>query len=90
MMSPEVLSEAMEEYLKQLRFQASVAKSFFFGRFQEGMRGLLKLPEDIQLRVDQLIWEVAQGEPLNPTEKDAQSLIAAAVMRSLEERMGII
>ena len=89
-MSPEILSHAMKEYVHALQHQASVAEAFFFGRLAEGMEGLLQLPPDIRLRVDQLIWDAAGGIPLDPTEKESQSLIAAAIMHSVEERMGMM
>lgn len=88
-MSPELLSYAMSEYLNVLRHQVDVAKAFYFGRLSQGMDGLLTLPEEVRIRIDQLIWEAAGGQPLDPTEKESQSLIAAAIMRSVEERMGM-
>lgn len=86
-MSPEVLSQAMKDYLKALRTQADIAEAFFFGRVGEGMEGLLKLPEDVRLKVDQLIWEAAGGAPINPAEEG--QLISAAILYSVEERMGM-
>lgn len=88
-MSPEIISQAMKQYLKALQFQAQVAKSFFFGRLQEGMEGLLKLPEEVRLRIDQLIWDAAKGNSLDPTEESSQHVIAAAILHSVEERMGM-
>ena len=88
--SPEGLSDAMQKYIHALQHQAAVAESFFFGRLQEGMEGLLKLPADVQLKIDQLIWDAAGGAPIDPTEKESQSLIAAAIMHSVEERMGMM
>lgn len=88
-MSPELLSHAMKEYLNALEHQVTVAQSFFFGRLGEGLEGLLSLPEDVRLKIDQLIWDAAGGVPIDPTEKASQSLIAAAVMFSVEERMGM-
>ena len=67
-----------------------MAEAFFFGRLVEGMEGLLSLPEDVRLKIDQLIWDVAGGVPLDPTEKESQTLIAAAIMHSVEERMGMM
>lgn len=87
-MSPEILSYATEEYIEVLKHQAAVAEAFFFGRLQEGMEGLLHLPDPIRLKIDQLIWEGAGGAAVDPTEKESQLLIAASIMRSLEERMG--
>lgn len=89
-MSPEILSHAMKEYVEALRHQVSVAEAFFFGRLMEGMDGLLQLPEETRLKIDQLIWEATGGVALDPTEKESQSLIAAAIMHSVEERMGMM
>lgn len=89
-MSPEVLSHAMKQYIRGLRHQASVAESFFFGRIAEGMEGLLSLPEDVRLKIDQIIWDAAGGICIDPTDKEAQNLVAACIMHSLEERMGAL
>lgn len=89
-MSPEVISHAMKEYIHALQHQMEVAKAFFFGRLAEGMDGLLKLPEDVRIKIDQLIWDAAGGAAIDPTEKESQSLIAAAIMHSIEERMGML
>lgn len=89
-MSPEILSHAMKDYLAALEHQVEVAKAFFFGRLQEGMEGLMQLPPDIRLKIDQLIWEAAGGSAIDPTERESQSLIAAAIMHSVEERMGML
>ncbi len=88
-MSPEVLSEAMKEYIDALKSQVAVAEAFFFGRLAQGMEGLWNLPEDVRLKIDQLIWEAAGGGAVDPTQKESQGLIAAAIMHSLEERMGL-
>jgi hypothetical protein len=88
-MSPEIISHAMKKYIEELQHQVAVAEAFFFGRLGEGLDGLLQLPEDIRLNIDQLIWEAAGGATIDPTEKESQSLIAAAIMHSVEERMGM-
>ncbi len=88
-MSPEVLSQAMKDYLKALQFQSNVAEAFFFGRVGEGVEGLLKLPADIRTKIDQLIWEAAGGEAIDPTDEASGQLIAAAILHSVEERMGM-
>lgn len=88
-MSPEILSHAMKQYVRALKHQVAVAEAFFFGKLTEGLDGLLQLPEDVRLKIDQLIWEAAGGAALDPTEKESQSLIAAAIMHSVEERMGM-
>ncbi|PIS02381.1 MAG: hypothetical protein COT85_05125 [Chlamydiae bacterium CG10_big_fil_rev_8_21_14_0_10_42_34] len=88
-MSPEGLAYAMSSYVGALKHQVAVAKSFFFGRLEEGMEGLMTLPEDVKLRVDQLIWDASKGAMLDLMEKDSQTLVAAAIMHSLEERMGM-
>jgi hypothetical protein len=79
----------MKQYVHALQHQVAVAEAFFFGRLAEGMDGLLQLPADIRLKIDQLIWDAAGGAALDPTEKESQSLIAAAIMHSVEERMGL-
>ena len=89
-MSPEGLSHAMKEYVHALRHQVAVAEAFFFGRLAQGMKGLLQLPPDIRLQIDQLIWEAAGGMPLDPTEEKSQPIIAAAIMHSVEMRMGMM
>ncbi len=89
-MSPEILSHAMKKYVHALQHQVAVAEAFYFGRLSEGMEGLLQLPQDVQLRIDQLVWDVSGGAPLDATEKETQSLIAAAIMHSVEERMGMM
>jgi hypothetical protein len=88
-MSPEILAHATEEYVSSLQIQVNVAKAFFFGRVEEGIEGLLQLPESIRVKIDQLIWDAAGGEPIDPTEKDGAQLIAGAIIHSVEERMGI-
>lgn len=88
-MSPEILSFALKEYVDALQHQVAVAEAFFFGKLAEGMEGLLSLPEDIRIKIDQLIWDAAGGAPVDPTEKEAQTLIAASIMHSVEERMGM-
>jgi hypothetical protein len=88
-MSPEILNHAMKEYVDALKHQVAVAEAFFFGRLASGMEGLLQLPEDVRMRIDQLIWDAAGGCPIDPTEKQSQSLIATAIMHCVEERMGM-
>ncbi len=88
-MSPEGASHAIEEYMKALRKQASIAESFYYGRIGEGIEGLLELPEDVRLKIDQLIWDAAGGEAIDPTDPEAGELIADAILFSLEERMGL-
>lgn len=88
-MSPEGLSHAMREYGKALEHQAEIAEAFFHGRLEEGMEGFCSLPEDVRLSIDQLLWEATGGEPLDPTAKESQVLIAAAIMESVQQRMGI-
>jgi hypothetical protein len=88
-MSPEILSHAMKSYVEALKHQVAVAEAFFFGRLVSGMEGLLALPEDVRGRIDQLIWDVSGGSAIDPTEKESQGLIAAAIMHSVEERMGM-
>ena len=87
-MSPEGLSHAIDLYLESLKRQAKSAEAFQFGRIGEGMEGLLDLPEEVRMRVDQLIWEKSGGEMLDPTDEASAPLITEAVLHSLEERMG--
>lgn len=88
-MSPEGLAHAMQEYVQMLEHQTDTAKAFFLGHLAKGMEGLLFMPEDVRLKIDQWIWVAAGGVAINPTEKDSQHLIASAILRSLEERMGM-
>ena len=88
-MSPENLSYAIEEYVRALKHQVDVAKAFFLGRIGEGVEGLLNLPEEVRLKIDQLIWEGAGGEAIDPTDESSQELIAAAILHNVEERMGM-
>ena len=88
-MSPEIMSYAMNKYVEALRHQVDVAQAFFFGKLAEGMEGLLSLPEDVRVKIDQLIWDAAGGAPIDPTDKEAQSLIAACIIHSVEDRMGL-
>lgn len=88
-MSPEGIAHSVEKYLEALRTQAGVAEAFFNGRTAEGIEGLLALPEDIRLKIDQLIWEAAGGEAIDPTDESSSQLITAAILHSLEERMGV-
>jgi len=88
-MSPEVLAHGIEEYLKALQDQANTAEAIYFGRLEEGMEGLLALPEDVRLKIDQLVWEASGGESLDPTEEKSERIIAAAIIHSLESRMGL-
>jgi len=87
-MSPELVAQGIDEYLKSLEAQAKIAEAFYFGRIEEGMEGLLQLPQELGLKVDQLIWEEAGGEVLDPTEDHSKKIIAAAVIQALEQRMG--
>ncbi len=88
-MSPEGMCYAMTQYVKALKHQVAVAEAFFLGRLGEGLEGLLQLPEDVRLKIDRLIEEASCGAVIDPTERESQSLIAAAIMRSVEERMGM-
>jgi hypothetical protein len=88
--SPEGLAHAMESYVTALRHQAEIAKAFYFGHLQKGVEGLVELPEDIKMQIDQLIWEAAGGQPIDPMLTQSQDLIAEAIMHSLEMRMGIL
>ncbi len=88
-MSPEGIAYAIEEYVEALREQAATAEAFFYGKVGEGIEGLLKMPEDVRLKIDQLIWEAAGGEAIDPTDEASGELIADAILSSLEERMGM-
>jgi hypothetical protein len=88
-MSPEILASAIEAYVDALKHQVDVAKSFYFGRIGEGVEGLLNLPEDVRLKIDQLIWEAGGGEAIDPTDDSSRGLISRAVLHNVEERMGM-
>lgn len=88
-MSPEGITYAIEQYLEELRLQAGVAEAFFHGRIAEGIEGLLKLPEEVRLKIDQLIWDASGGAPMDPTDEASSEIITAAILHSLEERMGV-
>ena len=88
-MSPEILACAIEDYVRALKHQVAVAKAFFFGRIGEGVEGLLNLPEDVRLKIDQLIWEGAGGEAIDPTDESSRGLISKAILFNVEERMGM-
>jgi hypothetical protein len=87
--SPEGLEHAVEQYLESLQAQANVAKSFYFGRIEEGFQGMYDLPDDVRMQIDGLIWEAAGGQAIDPTAPESQSLIAAAIFQSVEMRMGM-
>lgn len=87
--SLEGLEHAVGQYLDSLRHQVEVAKAFYFGRLEEGFQGLIDLPEDVRMQIDQFIWDAAGGEAIDPTEPASQFLIAASVMHSMEWRMGM-
>jgi len=86
--SPEGLAHAMDTYLESLRAQAHLAQHFFAGRIEEGFQAQLDLPEDVRMRIDDLIWEAAGQAPIDPTLPENQQLMAGAVLQCLEERMG--
>jgi hypothetical protein len=88
-MSPEGAVYAIEEYLTALQKQVEIAQAFFYGKIGEGVEGLLSLPEDVRLKIDQLIWDAAGGEAIDPTEEASGKLISSAILFSLEERMGM-
>lgn len=88
-MSPEGAAYGIEEYAKALAKQAEIAEDFYYGRIGEGIEGLLNLPEAVRLKIDQLIWDAAGGEAIDPTEESSAELIADAILFSLEERMGL-
>jgi hypothetical protein len=88
-MSPEGIAYAMDAYIASLNHQVAVAKAFYLGRLGRGIEGLLSLPADVRDRIDELIWEVSQGEPIDPTEVSSQDLITQAILYNVEERMGM-
>jgi hypothetical protein len=79
----------VKKYLEALQRQSEIAQAFFYGRIEEGVEGLLQLPEDIRLKIDQLIWDASGGEAIDPTDEASGELIADAILFSLEERMGM-
>lgn len=88
-MSPERAACAIERYLKALCKQVEIAEAFYNGQIEEGVEGLLTLPEEIRLKIDQLIWEASGGQAIDPTEEASSELISKAILFSLEERMGM-
>ncbi|HEY4254855.1 MAG TPA: hypothetical protein VGM34_00730 [Chlamydiales bacterium] len=87
-MSAEGLVHAAEGYVESLRYQAEVARAFFSGRVDEGFQALLDLPEATRIQIDEFIWEAAGEAPIDPTLPESHSLMASAVLQSMEERMG--
>lgn len=88
-MSPEGISYAMDQYIDALRHQVDIAKAFYLGKIAEGMQGLFELPEDVRIKIDQLIWDASRGEPIDPTEESSRAIITEAILFSVEERMGM-
>lgn len=88
-MSPEVIAYSIEQYLQELRLQAAVAEAFFHGRIAEGIEALLALPEEVRLKIDQLVWDASGGVAIDPTDEASSEIITAAILYSLEERMGV-
>jgi|GEM_PF-1457982 len=88
-MSPEGAAYGIEEYAKALCKQAEIAEAFYYGRIGEGVEGLLSLPEDVRLMIDQFIWDAAGGQAIDPTDEASAELIADAILFSLEEQMGL-
>ena len=87
--SPEGVAHAIEGYLASLELQADAAKSFFFGRLEEGFEQIYDLPEEVRAQIDALIWEAAGGEAIDPTLPESQQLIASSILFSMEMRMGM-
>lgn len=81
--SPEGLSWAIDQYVKQLREQIKVAESFYFGRMRSGMEGLAKLSDKVRKRVEKIVWQVSQGSDVSP------EIVSAALIHSVEEQMGM-
>lgn len=88
-MSPEVISGAMDSYVAALQHQVMVAKAFYFGRVFEGMEGLLQLPGDVRDRIDQLLWELTDGEEVDPMDGKSHRVLAEVILFNVEERMGM-
>ena len=86
--SPEGLAHGIECYLEALRAQAAVAFEFFVGKLDQGLGGILTLPEAVQTHIDQLIWDATNGEGLDPLLPQSQAEIANAVLTAMEQRMG--
>ena len=88
-MSPELLAHAMKEYVQKLQHQIDTAQAFFFGRLAEGMEGLLQLqlPKCNSKLINGFgIWQEGRR---SMRQKASESLISAAILRSVEERMGM-
>jgi hypothetical protein len=87
--SPEGAAHALHVYIKTLDVQIETARAFFGGNIERGMQKLQKLPEEARGEVDFWLLQKTEGTPINAADEEAQVLIAAALMRSLEQRMGI-
>ena len=74
----EGLVSAVETYLDALRHQAKVAKSFYFGRLEEGAEDF-EPPEHVDLDIDHFIWEGTGCPAIDPTLPESQFLIASAI-----------
>lgn len=89
-MSPEGAAYAIDLYLDALKEQAEVAERFFYKKMPEARAGFEKLPSDIRLRVEQLLWEATHGEGVDFTKESQGPLIATAILHSVQERMGMM
>jgi len=59
---PEGVAHAVETYTESLSAQVDAAQAFYFGRMQEGMRKLARLPEDVQQTIAaKFSAEIMQG-----------------------------
>lgn len=80
--SPEGLSNAVDAYVANLRKQMRAAEAFYFGRVKEGKEILSKLSQEVQKRVDELVWQASGGSATPET-------MVAAILHSVEEQMGM-
>jgi hypothetical protein len=88
-MSPEGAQYAIEKYLQSLQWQKEAAEFFFANRWEEGMDKLEQLPCRVREEIDQKLWEVSLGQGIDVLDPKAGRMIAEAVIRSIEERMGM-
>jgi hypothetical protein len=93
-MSPEGLSHAIEAYIASLQKEIAVARAFYFGRRREGEVALASLDEGVRLQIDRCLWEMSGGKVASVAEliqagASQGRVIAGAILRSVEERMGM-
>lgn len=87
--SAEGLSHALESYLTSLHQQVLIARFSFLGATEEAAELLNQLPEEIRTEVDQLVSQEAEALERHAEEFQQETLMASALLRSLERRLGL-